>query len=208
MSNPANPTGTAATTTTTTAASSSSSSTYSLPLQILSQHTNALIEVDTVEGFVYQGTLQSVDEHYNLCMKDVTVRRYRTPNDLLGIVRQPATTSSSSSLISFRALVFLRSSSLVSISMPEELKKEYVKLAAKVKRELSALRNANRDARRKRIAEKQQQQQQAGGEADKKGGLAQRTTDRKGTAGKKGGPSQSKKSGKNIRQKLMGKKKQ
>lgn len=200
MSNPINPTGTA---------SSSSSSTYSLPLQILSQHTNALIEVDTVEGFVYQGTLQSVDEHYNLCMKDVTVRRYRTPNDLLGIVRQPATTSSSSSsLISFRALVFLRSSSLVSISMPEELKKEYVKLAAKVKRELSALRNANRDARRKRIAEKQQQQQQAGGEADKKGVLAQRTTDRKGTAGKKGGPPQSKKSGKNIRQKLMGKKKQ
>ncbi|RNF00167.1 hypothetical protein TraAM80_07778 [Trypanosoma rangeli] len=142
-----------------------SSTVPSLPLEFFR------VEVETRQGYVYQGKLLSLDDDYNVSLAEATSWRDRlcdVERALLAAEGLPAPPVSPATRQRYVGSVFIRSSNLLMVRFPQydgptasggrrggygatALKLACKAMAAQVKRQINMERQKNRTERRKRL---------------------------------------------------------
>jgi small nuclear ribonucleoprotein (snRNP)-like protein len=114
---------------------------FSIPLQVL-QHAlkhSLLVSVETVQGYLYQGTLTALDPYCNLTLDDVSVYRRRVPHVDF---QQGSALLEKGTSMGYRSSVMVRAPQIVLVELPEGdlLKNAYVHMARSVRRYLQKQR--------------------------------------------------------------------
>jgi small nuclear ribonucleoprotein (snRNP)-like protein len=114
---------------------------FSIPLQVL-QHAlkhSLLVSVETVQGYLYQGTLTALDPYCNLTLDDVSVYRRRVPHVDF---KQGSALLEKGTSMGYRSSVMVRAPQIVLVELPEGdlLKNAYVHMARSVRRYLQKQR--------------------------------------------------------------------
>jgi small nuclear ribonucleoprotein (snRNP)-like protein len=116
------------------------SSELSIPLQVL-QHAlkhELLVSVETVQGYLYQGTLQAVDPYCNLTLSNVSVFRRRVPHIDF---KQGSVMHANGTPMGYETSVMLRGPQIILVELPSEtLKHAYTQMARSVRRFLQKKR--------------------------------------------------------------------
>nr|CCC91715.1 conserved hypothetical protein [Trypanosoma congolense IL3000] len=117
-------------------------------------------EVETIHGYVYEGRLIAMDEHYNVTLVEATKRRQRAcdvENALLSACGHPAPAASPFTRREFVGSVLVRSSNLLMIRFPHEdggtdraLHSAFKVKGVKVRRQMNLERQKSRVERRER----------------------------------------------------------
>lgn len=114
---------------------------FSIPLQVL-QHAlknSLLVSVETVQGYLYQGTLTALDSFCNLTLVDVSVYRRRVPHVDF---QQGSVMLEKGTSMGYRTSVMVRAPQIVLVELPNsnELKSAYSHMARSVRRHLQKQR--------------------------------------------------------------------
>ncbi|CUF55854.1 RNA-binding (LSM) protein, putative [Bodo saltans] len=114
---------------------------FSIPLQVL-QHAlknSLLVSVETVQGYLYQGTLTALDSFCNLTLVDVSVYRRRVPHVDF---QQGSAMLEKGTSMGYRTSVMVRAPQIVLVELPNsnELKSAYSHMARSVRRHLQKQR--------------------------------------------------------------------
>lgn len=118
-------------------------SNFSIPLQVLQHalHHDLLVSIETVQGYLYQGTLAALDPYCNLTIRDVSVFRRRIPH---ADFQQGSMLHANGTPMGFRDSVLLRGPQIVLVTLPsDELKAAYVNMARSVRRHLQKQKKAS-----------------------------------------------------------------